>query len=308
MEEKTQIALRETIRELTTQHLDAGFMVAGQCLSAVGFVGGTLPDRPDLTELPMSDVADAGFATGMALVGKRPMYILRYQGFAWYASTIINYAAKSKALWKRPCPLLVRGIAMENSIGPVAGSSHHSLFTRMPGIKVYAPMTPGEWRAAYEEFMAGDDVIYLSEHRGAYDNSEELFRLRLPLIPKADVVLFPISITRFEAIKAAYDLIREFGSAVTLHHIFQLKPFSPAKDALYDLTNSRYGGIVLDDDYPSGVASDIAMQLHALTGARMRVLGLENRTAGFAQHLDNLPPDKERIKKFVLETIKGDCK
>lgn len=294
--------LREVIRATTDEHLNAGHLVMGQCLTAVGWVGGTLPERHDMTELPCSDVAGPGFAVGAALVGRRPILVVRYQGFQWLnACLVVNYAAKSKALWGRPCPLLVRSIAMEGGIGPVAGSSHHSLFTRMPGVKVFAPMTPGEWRDAYHEFMAGDDVAYLSEHRGAYNNEWEL--LTHYYDQAAHIILFPISITRFAAVEAAQELFDECGLRVGVQQVWQLKPFVPSETALANLAQAGHG-VVIDDDYPGGAASDLAMQLHALTGARMRVLGLDDRTAGFAARVDNLPPDKVRIKAFVKELIK----
>lgn len=293
--------LREVIRETTARHLDAGHLVMGQCLSAVGFVAGTLPERQDMTEFPMSDVAQSGFVAGAALVGRRPIYVVRYQGFQWFnAALIANYAAKSKALWGRPCPLLVRSIAMEGGMGPTTGSSHHSLFLRMPGVKIISPMTPGEWRAAYEEFMRGDDVVYLSEHRKAYDQSEEFSQWAGGSHP--DVVLFPISITRFAAQVAALELSAD-GIAAVVHHIVKLKPFAPSASSLSDLLLARCGGIVLDDDYPDGAAKALAHDLHELTGARMRVMGLANRTAGFAERFDNLPPDKEAIKRFVRNII-----
>jgi len=87
------------IRENISKHLDAGFICAGQSLTAVGWVGNTLPERNDMVEFPTSDVAQSGFITGMALAGKRPIYIIRYQGFLWYnAATIVNYAMKSKEI------------------------------------------------------------------------------------------------------------------------------------------------------------------------------------------------------------------
>ncbi len=63
-------------------------------------------------------------------------------------------------------------------------------------------------------------------------------------------------------------------------------------------------GIVIDDDYPDGTAKALAFDLHRLTGAKMHVLGLEDRTAGFAPQFDNLPPNKEKIKKYVLDLVK----
>ena len=47
-------------------------------------------------------------------------------------------------IWKNPCPIFVRSIAMEGGTGPVASSSHHSLYYRMPGVKIVSPMTPKE--------------------------------------------------------------------------------------------------------------------------------------------------------------------
>lgn len=295
--------LREVIRSTTAQHLDTGHLVMGQALSAVGWVGGTLPERSDMTELPCSDVAGSGFVVGAALAGRRPIYVVRYQGFQWLnASFIINYAAKSKALWNRPCPMLIRSVAMEGGIGPVAGSSHHSLFLRMPGIKIFSPATPLEWKSAYDEFMAGDDVVYLSEHRGSWGNHQEFLDYR-PLWP--DIVLFPISITRFAACEASTELFAETGLRVAIHHISKLKPFLPGKAVEEDLGVAHYGGIVLDDDYPDGTAKALAFDLHKLTGAPMSVLGLEDRTAGFSAQTDNLPPNADKICAFVRQIING---
>lgn len=295
--------LRDVIRETTRQHLDAGYSVAGQCLSAVGFVANTVPDHPALTEFPMSDVAQSGFIVGVALMGKRPIYIVRYQGFQLLNSSfLLSYAAKSKAIWNRPCSMLVRSIAMEGAIGPVAGSSHHSLFTRMPGFKVVSPMTPHEWKQVYDDFMAGDDPVYVSEHRKSYDNDKELPDISITI---PDVVLFPISITRFSAMEAARRLEEE-GIFVAVHHVRQLHPFVLGAQAHDDLWRSRFGGIVLDDDFPGGVASSIAQQLHNQTGgSRVRVLALEERTAGFAERVDNLPPDAEKIVAVVKQVTKG---
>ena len=141
----------------------------GQCLTAVGWVGGTLPElyeKDGMIELSMADVAGGGIAVGAALVGKRPIYVIRYQGFNWYnAPMILNYACKSKELWNVPCPVFVRSIAMEGKIGPVAGSSHHSLYHRMPGIKIASPMTPKEYKKIYENFMKGRSLLCFGTQR-----------------------------------------------------------------------------------------------------------------------------------------------
>src|SRR3989344_8026046 len=159
----------ETIKEITREHLLKGNGVAlGQCLTAVGWVGGTVPELTEndgLVELSMADVAGGGIAVGFALAGRRPIYIVRYQGFQWFnAPFVANYAAKSKDMWGIPCPIFVRSIAMDGAIGPVASGSHHSIFTRMPGVAVCAPMTPGEYKQAWDWVIAHDIPVYASEH------------------------------------------------------------------------------------------------------------------------------------------------
>ena len=79
-------------------------LIMGQCLSAVGWVGGTIPKLPDhkgIVELSMADVAGGAIAVGAALNGIKPIvYVVRYQGFLWYnAISIVNYAAKSYELF-----------------------------------------------------------------------------------------------------------------------------------------------------------------------------------------------------------------
>lgn len=295
--------LRETIKETVRHHLkNQNGIAMGQCLTAVGWVGGTLPElyeEDGMVELSMADVAGGGIAVGAALAGRRPMYVIRYQGFNWYnAPMITNYAAKSKDIWGIPCPMFVRSIAMEGAIGPVAGSSHHSLYYRMPGLKIFSPMTPGEYQYVYEKFMSEDEVYYVSEHRGAYNNTDEMFNV---YNEKADITLFPISITRFAARDAAIELRKE-GIKVDVCHILQIKPFEPSEMDISSLKSSGKG-IVLDDDYVDGIAKSLAFDLNKLSGADVQVMGLEDKTAGFYPQVDNLPPNKDAIIRKIKEML-----
>lgn len=295
--------VRDTIKELTRDHLSKGHRCFGQCLTAVGWVGGTLPElyeEDGMVELSMADVAGGGILAGLALAGERPIYVVRYQGFQWFNSPIIsNYAMKSQEIWDRPCPMIIRSIAMEGGIGPVAGSSHHSIYDRMPGCKIISPMTPNEWKYAYDSFMKDNEVYYISEHRLSYDNTQKLTNT---IHPKADVTLFPISITRFAAEEAKTEL-EKMGLIVNIIHQVWIKPFVMEYDWITALHNSKYGGLVLDDDYEQGVATNIAHQMMMKTNSRVHVLGLQNRTAGFHPSVDNLPPTKEQI----IEKVRSIC-
>ena len=100
---RSVMILRNCIKEIVRKHLNDGYIAIGQCLTAV-VIGGTLPElyeQDGMIELSMADVAGEGFAVGAALAGKRPIYIIRYQGFCWFNLPIIlNYAYKSKEIWE----------------------------------------------------------------------------------------------------------------------------------------------------------------------------------------------------------------
>ena len=185
---------------------------------------------------------------------------------------------------------------MEGSIGPVAGSSHHSLYYRMPGVNIASPMTSNEYRQVYKHFMEHDDVLYVSEHRGAYGNEDELPDI---VFEDSDIVLFPISITRVEAVKASTEL-RKMGIKASVLHQVWLKPFVLYETWREALVKSRCGGLVMDDDYVDGTARLIAHRLSHETSRPVDVMGLEDRTAGFSLKTDNLPPTAEKIIKKVL--------
>ena len=296
--------LRNTIKDLIRQHLKKKIgKVFGQCLTAVGWVGGTLPElyeKDGMVEVSMADVADAGFVVGAALMKSKPIYVIRYQGFNWYnCPMIVNYASKSKEIWKVSCPIFVRGIAMEGGIGPVAGSSHHSLYYRMPGVKIVSPMTPGEYKNVYKSFLKDDTVYYVSEHRGSYTNKDEIKNL---YFKNPDFVIFAISITRFAAKKAIEDLFKE-GIKVSLVNILWIKPLKISKKSYDNLKESKFGGVVMDDDYTTGVAKSIANDINIKTNKKMITMGLKDRTAGTAKRLDNLPPSSSEIYKRIKDII-----
>ncbi len=296
----------ETIQAITRKHLvENQGLLFGQCVTAVGWIGGTVPQMTEeegIVELSMSDVAGPGIAVGAALAGRRPIYVIRYQGFMWYnASPIVNYAAKSKEMWGVPCPIFVRALAMEGGMGPVASGAHHSMVMRMPGIPIVAPMTPGEWTEAWDWFMTHDDPMYVSEHRRSFTINDEM---EPALHPQADITIFGISAGRLNAIEAVKQLATQ-GITCDLIHLAWLKPFQ-VTGVMTDSLKKTGLGLIVDSDYEIGGASrSIAYDLMHATGVPVHAQGLEDRVAGFAPHLDNPtpPPSKimERVKNILVK-------
>jgi acetoin:2,6-dichlorophenolindophenol oxidoreductase subunit beta len=292
--------LAKTISRLTLEHMNRGNLLLGQCLSAVGWVGGTVPkvpNHPNLIELSMSDVAGGGIATGAALFGSKPVYVVRYQGFLWYnLISVVNYAAKSKELWGVPCPIIVRAISMEGGIGPVAGSSHISLAYKMPGVSIVCPRTPKEYEEVWYRAISGDDPYIISEHRSSFlTEKEEDYKV----YDDPDLVLLPISAPRGEVNKA----IATIGSKlkVNVNPIVYLKPFLHFDSVVDVIKKSKFGAIIIDDDYTNGIAKSVAYDLMMSSGKPVKVMGLKDKSAGFSKDTDNLPPNELEILKEIEE-------
>lgn len=292
----------DTIKEITKKHLEENEgLLLGQCISAVGWIGGTVPDVEGIVEIPMTDIAAPGFAVGCALMGKRPIFVVRYQGFMWYnASSIVNYAAKTKSVWGIPAPVFIRSIAMEgNGIGHTASSSLHSIFMHSPGLPVVAPMTPGEYESIWKHFMDNDDPIYVSEHRRSFPINYEFEN---HIEEKPDITIIAISAARLNAVEAIQQL-KEEGIVCSLIHLVWLKPLGISDDMLAALKASK-AGLVIDTDYEiTGASTSIAYELMHLSGKPVHALGLEDKVCGVAQRLENITPDKDKIINKIRKIL-----
>lgn len=292
--------LADTIRNITAAHLRNGGVFLCQNATDNGYVQNTVPHDDDILDkiitLPTSDVSNSGIVCGFALAGNRPIYGIRYQGFSWLNnSNLVNYAAKSKQLWGAPCPIFVRAVGMEGAIGPTASHMHHSAVCRMPGIKVFAPMTPTEYELTWQEFMNGDDPVFCSEHRLSYSNENEL-RNSFCCVARQPTII-AIGAARFNALRAVGEL-KSRGIFVNLVHLWQLKPLV-LPDSIGIATSKI---LVVDSDYSfGGFGNEVAMEcLRRYKIADIDVIGLEDRVAGFSTDTDVLIPSVERIVNYFV--------
>ena len=301
------MTLSETIKAKTLELIkEKDAIVLGQCLTAVGWVGGTIPELPNhknIIELSMADVAGGGIAVGAALDNQKPViYVVRYQGFLWYnAISIANYAAKSFELFQVPCPLIVRAIGMEGSIGPVAGNYHLSLLLRMPGINIFAPMTSEEWLKALDfHFREFTKPIVLGEHRLSFHKD---YDLKDKYEVGGQITMLAIGSARIAAAET-YEKLRIFGVHVHLFNLYQLSPLAFPDNFLESLNKTKKC-LIVDSDYVDwGQAESLGFKISkAVPNAEIEVIGLAKKSAGFSKETDNLPPNSEEIFKKVIEMI-----
>ncbi len=294
----------ETIKEITHHHLTAqNGLLLGQCVAAVGWIGGTVPDCKGIIEIPMTDVAGPAFAVGCALMGRRPIFVVRYQGFMWYdSSSLVNYAAKSKQVWGRPCPVFIRAIGMEgNGIGHTASSCIHSIFMHSPGLPVAAPMTPKEYQSVWDHFITHDDPIYVSEHRRSFGLTEEMPDTTHR---SSDMTVFAISAARLNMLEAQ-KILKEQGIQCDFFHLLWLKPFQPTERMVESLQRTKLG-LVIDSDYEiTGASRSLAYELMHRSGIPVHALGLEDRVCGVAPRVENITPSPQKIVQKITEFVQG---
>jgi acetoin:2,6-dichlorophenolindophenol oxidoreductase subunit beta len=296
-----QKTVAETIREITRQHLEKnGGLLLGQSITAVGWVNGTVPDCKGIIELPMTDVAGAGIAVGCAMVGRRPIFVLRFQDFITLnGSPIFNYAAKVKELHGQSAPVFLRAVGADY-LGCVHSGIMHSIPMHFPGIRVYAPMTPVEYRACWNDFMEHDDPMYVSEHKISFLNKDET-----PDIVEYDAVitLYAIGAPRFAAIEAV-NVLKQQGIVCNLVHVSRLKPMKLGRREIAPLQCSGLG-LVVDAGFEiCGVSRDLAYRLMDATGVPVKALGLQDRTKLLCPPYQNSSPDAAEIIEYVGHILK----
>jgi len=296
-----QKTVAETIKEITRKHLtENNGLILGECLTAVGWVNNTVPDCKGIVELPMTDVAGAGIAVGTALVGRRPIFVIRFQDFLILnGSPLIFFAAKTKELHGKSAPIFVRAIASDG-LGPVHSGVLHSIFMHFPGFIVCSPMTPNEYREIWKTYMKNDDPMICSEHRFSYHNTEELCDIT---VENAHITLYAISCTRFEAVKAV-EALRIEGIRCNLVNILWLKPFNITRRLIQPLKESKLGLVVDPGHEIAGAARSIAFELNLATGCSVRAIGLEDRTKCLCPPHKNMAPNAEVICKTVKKMLR----
>jgi len=295
--------LKETIREITKNHCENGGMIFGQCLSAVGWVNNTIdPETKNLIELQMTDVAGADIAVGAAITGRRPILVIRFQDFLLLnGNALIVFAAKRKKIFGKSCPIFVRALARE---GNGTGNSHsgklHSMFMHFPGLRIWAPVSPGEYKACWSDFMRNDDPLICFEHRTTFNNDKEFHSVSQE---NADIAIFAISLARFNALEAI-DILKKDGIKCDMFHLAQLRPYSVCDASAQSLKKSKRG-LVIDTGFETcGAGRDFAYQLTQASGVVVEAMGIKDKSVGVAKEYENSTPSAEEIAQKVKEMLK----
>ncbi|MCC6169720.1 MAG: alpha-ketoacid dehydrogenase subunit beta [Caldilineaceae bacterium] len=177
-------ALREEMRR------DLNVLVMGE--DVAGPFGGAFKVTKGLTEefgservlnMPLAELGFVGAATGMALMGLRPVVEMQFADFITSAfDSIVQFAATNYYRWKGAVPWVIRAPADGGlRSGPFHSQNPEAWFVHTPGLKVVAPATPADAKGLLIAAIRDNNpVIYLE--------SKPLYRSLKGYVPAGDYV------------------------------------------------------------------------------------------------------------------------
>ncbi|CAN5804813.1 alpha-ketoacid dehydrogenase subunit beta [soil metagenome] len=178
-------ALREEMRR------DPNVFVMGEDIG--GTFGGAFKVTKGFTEefgekrvlnMPMAELGFVGAATGMALMGLRPVIEMQFADFISTAfDSIVQFAATNHYRWGAAVPWVIRAPSDGGlRSGPFHSQNPEAWFVHTPGLKVVAPATPADAKGLLLAAIRDDNPVI-------YFESKPLYRSEKGYVPAGDYVV-----------------------------------------------------------------------------------------------------------------------
>lgn len=182
-------AISEALREEMTR--DPNVLLMGEDIADP--FGGAFKVTKGLSEefgtrrvlnMPMSELAFVGAATGMALLGLRPVIEMQFADFiSTPFDSIVQYAATTHYRWQAAVPWVIRAPG-DGGIrsGPYHSQNPEAWFVHAPGLKVVAPGTPADAKGLMIAAIRDNNPVI-------YFESKILYRGMKGFVPGGDYVV-----------------------------------------------------------------------------------------------------------------------
>ena len=200
---------------------------------------------------PLAELGFTGMASGMALMGLRPVVEMQFADFITSAfDSIVQFAATTHYRWGGRVPMVIRAPSDGGlRSGPFHSQNPEAWFVHAPGLKVVAPATPADAKGLLLAAIRDDNPV-------VYFESKPLYRSLRGHVPAGEHVV-PLGVARLaregkdlsivtygaelhQALAAAERLAAE-GIECDVLDLRTLKPLD--EDAI--LTSARKTGRVL---------------------------------------------------------------
>ena len=265
--------------------------------------------------MPIAELGFVGAATGMALMGLRPVIEMQFGDFISAAfDSIVQYAATNHYRWGGAVPWVIRAPS-DGGIrsGPFHSQNPEAWFVHTPGLKVVAPATPADAKGLMTAAIRDNNPVIYFESKPLYRSAkghvpagEHITPLGKAKIARSgdqlSVITYGAQVR--EALAAAEQLAEE-GLSVEVLDLRTLKPLDT--DAI--LATARGTGKVLvvhSANQLAGMGAEIAGLIaeHAFEwlDAPVRRLGGLDTPVPFSPPLeDAYRPNAEKIAAILRE-------
>lgn len=133
---------------------------------------------------PLSENGFVGMASGMALMGFRPVIEVQFADFITSAfDAVVQFAATNHYRWGAAIPWVIRAPSDGGlRSGPFHSQNPEAWFTHTPGLKVVAPATPADAKGLLLAAIRDNNPVI-------YFESKPLYRSIRGQVPKGDYVV-----------------------------------------------------------------------------------------------------------------------
>ena len=120
--------------------------------------------------MPMTELSFIGAATGMALMGLRPVMEMQFADFISTGfDSIVQYAATTHYRWQGAVPWVIRAPADGGlRSGPYHSQNPEAWFVHSPGLKVVAPATPADAKGLLTAAIRDNNPVIYFESKPLY--------------------------------------------------------------------------------------------------------------------------------------------
>lgn len=259
--------------------------------------------------MPLAELGFVGAATGMALMGLRPVIEMQFADFISSAfDSIVQFAATAHYRWGGAVPWVIRAPSDGGlRSGPFHSQNPEAWFVHTPGLKVVAPATPADAKGLLASAIRDNNpVIYVEAKilyrsaRGHVPAGEYLVPLGVARIARtgADLTLVTYGAQVQEAAMAAEQLAEE-GIFIEIVDLRTLKPLD-METILFSVRKTGKVLVVHSANRLAGVGAEVAAQIaeEAFTwlDAPVRRLGGLDAPIPFSPPLeDAYRPSAEKI-------------
>ena len=265
---------------------------------------------------PMTEMAFIGAATGMAMMGLRPVIEVQFADFISTGfDAIVQYAATTHYRWGAAIPWVIRAPSDGGlRSGPFHSQNPEAWFVHTPGLKVVAPGTPADAKGLLLAAIRDNNpVIYFESKplyrslRGEVPSGNEAVEIGRARIAREghDVTV----ITYGEMVRQALDAARRLRPDISTE-VIDLRTLKPL-DLDTMLASVRKTGrmvVVHAANRMAGIGAEIAAELSEsafeyLDAPVTRIGGLDIPIPFSPPLEDAYRPDASRISTAIRRTV-----